>query len=168
MPMYETSRLDTEVAVRCFDFRWFVSERTNAETGRNFCSLHVPASWLERGWVRFNFDPERGELPRGTLWPPEEKYEPFHEWGACVGKEGRGQYEWGKLPPFSLDWKACGMVIEWLHDQHVTFTFKNNKILYVQNGCRLSIEGWDNLKEAFCLLAIDVAKHKKIDFPDSE
>ncbi len=181
----EPSRLDTEVAVRCFDFRWFASGRTNKKTGKEYCSLHVPSSWEKHGWIRWNFDPSREELPRGTIWP-EGEYEPFVDWSACVGKEFDPPYrgtEWSGLPPFSQDWRACGMVIEWLTKQGVDFTVNtyNHTISYEKvvpvyegistvngtcNGCVSTVDC--DLPEGFCRVAIEVAQKIKIDFPDTE
>lgn len=151
------TRLDAEVAVRCFGWQWWVAKRTMDDT-KKLCVIHVPDSWLESGWIRFNWSPEFHELLNGVVWPKGD-YKPFEDWHRCVGKEyvpDRGQLEWSAMPLWSQQWKACGMVIEWLIEHAVQFSVSDTAVQYKGT----TYDSGDDLKKSICMLAVEVAKNQ--------
>lgn len=161
----KASPLDAEVAVRCFDFRWFANKKDKTEDGKPLCCIHVPSSWQKKGWIRWNWAEEFfDELPVGTVWPDVEKYEVYNGWERAVGKEheypGRGS-QYMNLPTFSQDWLACGMVIEWMQERVLDFRVGANQIDFItSDGPQAGFVSREDksLMEAICHAAIEVSK----------
>lgn len=158
--------LDAEVAVRCFDFRWFANKKQKSEEGKKpLCCLHVGPEWREKGWIRWNWSEEVfDELPSGTVWPDPDQYDVFVDWGRAIGKDHEYPYrgtQYMNLPTFSQNWLACGMVIEWLQEKLLKFAIRPSRIDYTtqarEEGAML-IEEDMSLMEAICRVAIEVSK----------
>ena len=158
--MAKPVQLDAEVAVRLWGFRWWCSRKNNPN---QLCVLHVPDSWLNLGWYRCNWGPGSHEiLPAEILWPHGE-YSPYVDWYNGIAKEdGSGQMEWSRLPAFSSDWKATGMVIEWLVKNCSEWIIGDRGLRAVRfhpvtgNKEAIDVEMEGSLQTAICRLAVRV------------